>query len=253
MKTKLSAFIIAFNEERIIEQCLKKLDWVDEIIVVDSGSTDATVAICEKYGAKVFYKKFVGFGEQKNFALDQTTNDWVINLDADEVLTDGLIDEIKAQLDKNDPETVGFYIKMRMVFSGRVFNYGNESNRNSLRIFNKKQGEFNQATVHEHVIVNGKTLKLKNHYLHYSYDSINSYINKLNNYTQLYAQNKVKNNKKYSLAGIMIKTHFEFVKKFFFELNFLNGKAGFHWALLSSFYMYIKCIKTNELFKRNNA
>jgi glycosyltransferase involved in cell wall biosynthesis len=250
MKTKLSAFIIAYNEERIIEQCLMKLNWVDEIVVVDSGSTDATVAICEKYGAKVFYKKFEGFGEQKNFALDQTTNDWVINLDSDEVLTDALIEEIKTQIDKNDPEIVGYYIKMRMVFSGTIFNYGNESNRNSLRIFDKTKGKFNQATVHEYVFLNGKTIKLKNHYLHYSYDSINSYINKLNNYTQLYAKNRADSNKRYSVLEIILKSHFEFVKKYFFQFNFLNKKAGFHWALLSSFYMYIKCIKTNEYLKK---
>lgn len=249
MKTKLSAFIIAFNEERIIEQCLKKLDWVDEIIVVDSGSTDATVAICEKYNAKVFYKKFEGYGEQKNYAVDQTTNDWVLNLDADEILTDTLIEEIKVQLETKDAETLGYYINTRMVFDGKIFKYGNESNRNSLRIFDKNHGGFNLATVHEFVSVEGKTIKLKGHYLHYSYDSFYSYISKLNNYTQLHAQNKSKKNKRYSFLGIIIKTKFEFIKKYFFELNCLNGQAGFHWSLLCSFYMYIKCIKTNELIK----
>jgi glycosyltransferase involved in cell wall biosynthesis len=240
MKPKLSVFIIAFNEERIIEQCLKKLYWVDEIIVVDSGSKDATVAICEKYNAKVFYKKFEGYGEQKNFALDQTANDWVLNLDADEILTDALIDELQINLEQKDAETVGFYMKMRIVFAGTVFKYGSESNRNSLRIFDKNHGNFSLAKVHEFVTVNGKTVKLKNHYLHYSYESFSNYVNKLNSYTQLSALNKFKANKKYSFFLIIIKMKFEFIKKYFFEFNFLNGKAGFHWCVLSSFYMYIK-------------
>lgn len=250
MKLKISVIIIAFNEERIIEECLKKLYWTDEIIVVDSGSTDATVAICEKYNAKVSYKKFVGYGEQKQFALDQTSNDWVISLDADEVLTDELINEIQTQLSKSDNEIVGYYIKSRMIFSGKVFRYGNESNRDVLRIFNKKFGKFNLKSVHESIEITGRTIKFKNHYLHYSYDSFYSYIKKLNNYTQLYAENKFKSNKKYSFFEIILKTNFEFFKKYFIELNFMNGKAGFHWSLLSCFSTYIKCIKTNELSKQ---
>lgn len=252
MKSKLSVFIIALNEERIIEQCLKKLDWVDEIIVVDSGSSDATVAICEKYGAKVFYKKFAGYGEQKQFALSQTTNEWVLNLDADEVLTDALIAEMKAQLGKENSEIKGCFIKCRMVFSGKIFNYGNESNRNILRFFNKNFGKYDMKSVHENLIISGKTTKLNNHYLHYSYDSINSYINKLNHYTQLHAINNVNAGKKYSLVGIVIKAKFEFVKKYFLELNFLNGKEGLYWAVFSSFYTFTKCAKTNDLRKNNS-
>ncbi len=251
MISKLSVFIIAFNEERIIEQCLKKLDWCDEIIVVDSGSTDATVAICEKYNAKVFYKKFEGYGEQKQFALDQTSNDWVLNLDADEELTDALINEIKTQLDKNEPEIVGFYIKMRMVFLGKIFNYGNESNRDSLRLFNKNHGKIDPVTIHESVILNGKTLKLKNHYLHYTCNSLGTYINKLNKYTGFYAENKFKKNKSYSLLEISLKVKLEFIKKYFFELNCLNGKAGFYWSYISSVYSGVKCIKTNEMYLLN--
>ena len=91
----ISVFIIAYNEEKIIAQCLEKLTWANEIIVVDSGSSDKTVQICEKLGAKVIYNKFENFGKQKQFALNQTANNWVLSLDADEVLSDELISEIK--------------------------------------------------------------------------------------------------------------------------------------------------------------
>lgn len=249
MSLKLSVFIIAFNEERIIEECLKKLNWVDEIIVVDSGSTDRTVEICEKYRAKVIYKKFEGFGQQKQFALDQTTNDWVLSLDADEVLTDELIAEMKSSIQSESHDYDGFYIKSRMVFFGKVFNYGNESNRNILRMFNKIKGEFCMTSVHEEIVVTGKTKILKGHCLHYSYASLQAYVAKLNQYTQLGAANKFAKNKKYSVFSIVIKTKFEFIKKYLIELNFLNGSSGFYWSLLSSYSTFIKCMKTNEYHK----
>ena len=114
MRTKLSVFIITFNEERFIEKCLKALGWADEIVVVDSGSTDATLAICEKYGAQIFYKDFDGFGAQKQFALEQTKNNWVLTIDADEILTEALIEEIQELL-KDEPEADGYYIKRKQL------------------------------------------------------------------------------------------------------------------------------------------
>lgn len=249
MNLKLSVFIITLNEERIIEECLKKLDWVDEIIVVDSGSTDQTVEICKKYNAKVQYNTFEGFGSQKQFALDQTSNDWVLSLDADEVLTDDLINEMKAALHNESHDFQGFYIKSRMVFFGKTFHFGNESNRNILRLFNKTKGEFCLTSVHEEIVVSGNTKILKGHYLHYSYASIQAYIAKLNQYTQLGAANKFAKNKKYSLFSVLLKTKFEFLKKYLIELNFLNGKSGFYWSLLSSYSTFIKCMKTNEYYK----
>ena len=251
MKITLSVIIIVYNEARIIEECLKKLYWAEEIIVIDSGSTDSTVAICEKYNAKVIFNKFVDYGTQKNFAVAQTSHDWILSLDADEVLSDELIGEIKNQFELNRTEFSGYYINCRHVFLGRVFKYGNESSRSVLRLFNKKRGQFNNNSVHESVHVNGRTHHLKNVYLHYTSDSLNGYINKLNKYTQLYAENKFKKNKKYSLFEIIIKTKFEFIKKYFLELNFLNGKEGFYWSYFSAFYTAVKCIKTNELYFLN--
>jgi glycosyltransferase involved in cell wall biosynthesis len=251
MKSKLSVFIITYNEERIIEQCLKKLDWVDEIIVVDSGSTDATVAICEKYNAKVFYRKFEGYGIQKQFALEQTTNNWVLSLDSDEILTNELIEELKNFKEADNVKIVAYYLKRRHFFYGKVFNHGSESNRKIIRFFNKNYGRFDLKNVHENINVIGMTAVLKNHFLHYSFVSFNDYINKLNKYTQLYAENKFVSNKKYSLFEIIIKTKFEFFKKYFIELNFLNGSAGFYWSYISSVYSGIKCIKTNEQYRLN--
>lgn len=249
MNLKLSVFIITLNEERIIEECLKKLHWVDEIVIVDSGSTDKTIEICKKYNTKIFFNKFEGFGKQKQFALNQTQNNWVLSLDADEVLTDSLISEIILSIDKNQQEVNGYFIKRKMVFLDTIFHFGSESNRRILRLFNKKFGKFSIDDVHEEVILTGATKNLRNHFLHYSYASIQDFILKLNSYTQLGAKQKFNKRKKYNFLLIIVKTKFEFFKKYFIELNFLNGSGGFYWSLLSSFSTFIKCMKTNEFYK----
>lgn len=245
---KISAVLIAFNEEKIIANCLKKLNWVDEIIVVDSGSNDNTVKICESFKAKVVFKKFNGFGEQKQFAVSQAQNDWILSLDADEILSDKLIEEIKNISLENDEKCAGYFIKRKHIFMNKIFNYGNESDKKFLRLFNKKLANFNNFPVHEFVETKFSTKELTNDFLHYSYGNLNEYIQKLNRYTDLYANDRFLKGKKFSVLMVVFKTKFEFFKKYILEKNVLNGKAGFYWSLFSSFYMFTKCVKTNEKF-----
>lgn len=250
MDKKISVVIITLNEEKIIHKCLSRLKFADEIIVVDSGSIDKTVAICEEFGAKVFYNKFEGYGLQKQFAVSKTKNNWVLALDADEILTDELISEIPKAINKNNEDITAYQIKAQHVFLNKKFKYGNESNRYFLRIFNKTKGNFNANVVHETVNVSGKTIKLKGSFLHYSYESLEDYFTKFNSYTSFYAKSKSEKNKKYSFFEIAFKTIFDFLKKYVIDLNFLNGKEGFFWAYYSAVYTTTKCIKTNELYKK---
>jgi glycosyltransferase involved in cell wall biosynthesis len=246
MNNKISVFIITFNEEKIIAKCLEKLSWADEIVVVDSGSTDKTVEICKQFNAKVIYNKFENFGIQKQFALQQTKNQWVLSLDADEVLSDKLILEIQNLKFSNDIKA--YQIKRNHVFMNKIFKYGNESNRLILRLFNKSFGKFTQQEVHEYIEIEGKIARLHNPFMHFSYPTINLYINKLNLYTSFYANNQVKV-RRFSNIKIILKINFEFVKQYFLNKNFLNGKEGFYWSVLCSFYMFTKCLKTNELYQ----
>ncbi|WP_158973690.1 glycosyltransferase family 2 protein [Cellulophaga sp. L1A9] len=249
MKEKLSVFIITYNEERILDKCLNKLSWADEIIVVDSGSTDATLEICKKYHVKLFHKDFEGFGTQKQFALEKTTNNWVLSLDADEILSEELITEIQENL-KPEMNISGFYLKRKHVFLGKVFDYGPDSKEYILRLFNKNMGKFDGKKVHENIILEGESAKLKNNFLHFTTRSLDNYIVKLSNYATIYAEGKYLKNKNYSIATIFIRVKLEFFKKYFVELNFLNGKEGFYWSYLAAYYMGLKYMKTNEQYKQ---
>ena len=245
---KLSVFIITYNEERILDKCLNKLSWVDEIVVVDSGSTDATLDICKKYHVKVFHNDFEGFGAQKQFALEQTSNDWVLSIDADEILTDSLIEELKEIINSSN-NLAGYYIKRKHVFLGKVFKYGHESKQYILRLFKKSCGKYDGKKVHESIVIDGATEKLKNYFMHYTSRSLDSYIQKIHSYATIYSEGKYLQNKKYSIFKIVVKVKFEFILKYIIHLNFLNGKEGFYWSYLAAYYTGLKYIKTNEQYK----
>jgi glycosyltransferase involved in cell wall biosynthesis len=250
MKTKISVFIITFNEEKIIGKCLEKLSSFDEIIVVDSGSTDNTVAICESFGAKVIYRKFDNFGLQKQFALNQTKNDWVLSLDADEVLSDVLITEI-SNLDFSS-DYIAYTIPRTHVFLNKVFIYGAESKRPILRLLHKSFGGFTPNIVHETIEIQGKTGHLKNEMLHYTVFDISTAIQKQIKYALLSGELLNEKNKKSSLFKLVIKFPFDFIRYYFFQRNFMNGYAGFTWSMFSAFCNYLKYAKLKELAGNNS-
>ena len=245
----VSAVIITFNEENNIGKTLAQLKWCDEIIIVDSYSTDNTVAICEKYGCKIFYKKFEGYGEQKTFALSKSTNDWVLCIDADEVISDKLVIEIKEALITNNKVHAGFSFRMNLVFLNKEFLYGRESGKYFTRLFNKQLGGFTDDKVHESIGVRGSIKKLKNTVRHNSYTNLHQCLEKNNRYSTYSAQMAFNKGKNKSLLAILFGLPFNFFKYYIIELNFLNGRKGFYWSVFSSFYHFSKYVKLNELNK----
>lgn len=245
MKLKLSVIIIAYNEERIIEKCLQKLYWADEIIVIDSGSTDATVVICEKYNAKVIFNKFVDYGTQKQFALHQTQNDWVLSLDADEVLSDELINEIQS-LDFSKGYS-GYLIPRTHVFLNKIFKFGSENKKPILRLFDKTKGGFTADKVHEVIKIQGNIGYLKNEMLHYTVFDVSTAIQKQVKYSLLSGELLAEKGKKGSLFKAVIKFPFEFFRVYFLQCNFLNGYQGFVWSMFAAFGSFLKYAKLYDL------
>jgi glycosyltransferase involved in cell wall biosynthesis len=244
----VSAVIITYNEAVNIRRTLGQLWWCNEIIVVDSFSTDTTVDICRQYGCKVYQRSFDGYGAQKQYAVSLAQNDWVLCIDADEVLTDKLVDEMRKEM--LQPAADGYLVPMRFVFMGKEFRFGKESWRHFLRLFNKQTGNFNYRKVHEKIELNGSTKKLTNNILHYSYRDISQYFDKFNRYSSYGAEMSYEKGKKRSLALIVCAVPLNFLKYYFIELNFLNGLSGFYWSVFNAFYHFVKYIKTREMYQQ---
>lgn len=250
MPTPISVFIITYNEDKILSKCLEKLFWANEIVVVDSGSTDNTVSICEEFNAKVIYNKFEDFGKQKQFALNQTKNEWVLSLDADEVLSDELIHELKTFEPSN---ANGYSIKRTHVFLNKIFQFGAENRRPILRFFNKNKGYFIQNKIHEKIDVSGTLNQFKGEMLHFTVFDINTAIQKQIKYALLSGELFFENNKKASLFKISIKFPFEFIRVYFIQRNFLNGYEGFIWSMFAAFASFLKYANLRDLQKTNKS
>lgn len=243
----VSAVLITFNESTNLASALDALNWCDEILVVDSGSTDDTREIALSRGAKVITRPFQGFGPQKQFAVSQARNHWVLCLDADEVLSPELSADIQ-RLNPN-PDIKGYWLKRSLVFMNRHFRYGRESREYHLRLFDKRCGNFDDAQVHEKAVVKGKTLRLKGALLHYSYPDTAIYFRKFNEYTDRASQSLLIKGKTRAPWKILISLPFNFVWRLLVHGNIFNGFPGWIWALYSAFYPVVKYTKVWE--KRN--
>jgi glycosyltransferase involved in cell wall biosynthesis len=244
MPNKISCVIITFNEEENIRRALNSVKWCDEIVIVDSGSVDKTIRICEEYNCRIYKKDFNGYGEQKRYAVSVAVNDWILNIDADEVVSNELCDEIKNIVKEDEIEFNGFFLPRSLIFLGKHFKYGRESKEYYLRLFNKNYGNFSSDKVHEKVELEGDTKKLNGTLHHYSYTDIDQYFNKFNSYTTKAAQILFdEGNKGRSVAAIVLSFPVYFFKNYFIYRNFLNGTQGFLWALFSSLYPVIKYFK----------
>jgi len=244
---KISVVIITFNEENRVRQTLESVKWCDEIIIVDSCSTDNTVNICKEYSnCTVYNQPFLGYGQQKRFAVEKATNDWVLSIDADEVLTDALCDEIRSILSSSSIVHAGFYVPITLVFLNRTFHYGAENKCLHLRFFDKNTGNFDTQNLHETVELHGTTSKLQNEILHCSYADIHHYIQKLNSYTSIYAEDAVKRGKTVGSVKSILRFLFEFIRQYFIKCNFLNGYPGLVWSIFSAYYVFVKIVKIGE-------
>ena len=234
MSHQLSVVIISHNEEKFIADAVKSALFADEVLVLDSGSTDDTCEIAKKLGARVLHQDWLGFGMQKNKATELAKNDWVFVLDSDERITLELQSEILSTL--NNPMTDGYYVARLNNFFGKSIRYCGLYPDYTIRFFNRKKGKFNDVTVHESVQMSGDTGKLKNHMLHLAFDTVEEFYNKQKKYAAL-------SQKKKNLIKAFISPIWTFVKIYIVRLGFFEGWRGFVIAKVYAQYTFWKYYK----------
>lgn len=245
---KISAVIICLNEEKNIERCLKSLDFVDEIVVVDSGSTDKTVEIAKKYTEKVFFRAFDTYGRQKNYADNLAENDVVFSVDADEEVSDSLKKFIVNQLDNVMGDYSAVAVPRRTFYMGKFIKNSGWYPDYKTRIFSKSLCFWDEKNVHENLIVNGKIFRLSlgSDLLHYSYNCLSDHINRMNRYTELWAKDNGHLSKNKITIFLLFKPFLKFIKMYFLKRGFLEGHRGFTIAVAGSFYEFLKYVKVLE-------
>ncbi|WP_434779614.1 glycosyltransferase family 2 protein [Neisseria sp. Ec49-e6-T10] len=243
MKENISVVYITKNAQRKLEQSLLSICFADEIVIVDSGSTDQTLEIAKKYSAKIIHQEWLGFGKQKQFAVDKAQNDWVLCLDDDEIVSKELSDNIQNVL--KHPQYMAYQFARSNYFINRFLKHGEGYPDYSLRLFNKKYAHWSEDNVHEYIVCHKKVETLKGDLLHYSCDSLEEYLNKQNQYTSIQADILSKQKNIGSLKIIM-SPFFRFIKFYFIKRGFLDGLPGFIHILIGCFNSMIKYAKVYE-------
>jgi glycosyltransferase involved in cell wall biosynthesis len=241
----LSVVIITHNEAHRLAACLDSVRFADEIVVVDSESTDNTVNIAKQYTARVFNQPWQGFGRQKQIALNHATGDWVLSLDADEILSPELQNNIQALL--RAPLRglcAGYKLRCITYFCGKPIYYGDWKGETKLRLFQRLKGRFTDDVVHEKlVLTEGKTEQLAGILYHASYPDLKTTLEKIQLYSSLGAEKKWAAGKQSSFTKALCHGFWAFIRGYIFKLGFLDGSAGFLVAfsrMEETFYRYLK-------------
>ncbi len=237
---KITAAIIAKNEEKNIERVIKSVSFCDEIIVVDDFSGDKTVEHAKSSGAFVYQRKLDGdFATQRNFSMEKAKGDWILFLDADEEVTPELKDEISKNIENK--EIIAYYIKRRDNWWGRWLKFGElfwVYHFGLVRLVKKNSGHW-QGKVHEKFVSAGPTSRLNNFLNHYPHPNVKSFISEVNAYSTLRARELYANGKKSSILAIVFYPFFKFITGYFLTFGFLDGPAGFTYAFLMSFHSFL--------------
>jgi glycosyltransferase involved in cell wall biosynthesis len=240
---KITGIVLTNNEELNIRDCLESIKWVDELIVVDSESTDRTICIVKEFTNKIFSRHFSTITEKRKFALSQAgiSNEWILFLDADERITDNLKNEIQSLQDNGI--TDGYYINRKNYYLGKWIRYCGIYPDHILRLFRKSKAGVTDRLIHEAIEVYGKTEKLKNDMLHFSFRDLDQMIDKINFFSTHEAQEHFQKNKKISKAGIFTHAASAFLRIFISRKGYKDGINGFYVAFSYSMVNFLSHLK----------
>ena len=248
---KLSVVVICFNEEAILDKCLAAVQWADEIIVLDSFSTDRTVEIARQYTTRVFQNEWQGYAHQKTLALSHASHSWILSLDADEVVSPELAEEIRSVLAR-EPDLAGYRVPRMTFYLGRFLRHCWYPDF-KVRLFQKALGRWSEHEVHESVLLEGSSGKLEHPLLHYSFPSIQDHLRTIQQYTSLGAASLAHSGRSFSLARLLGSPPFMFLQQYIGKRGFLDGIPGLVASVLSAFHEFVKYAKLYELTRKKGV
>ena len=243
----LSVFIITKNEAEQIRECLESVRWADEMVILDSGSTDGTVDICREFTDNVFETDWPGFGPQKNRALEKATGDWVLSIDADERISPKLRQEIEQAMTSKQYQ--GYEIHRSSYYCGRRIRHSGWWPDYIVRLFRGDSARFSDSLVHEHVEVQGAVCRLRIPLIHYSFGNFEEVLDKVNRYSTYNAEMLLQAGKSTSILKAAWRGFWTFIKTYIFRAGFLDGRHGFMLAVSNAegtYYKYVKLILLQE-------
>lgn len=254
----LTVTVVTLNEESNLRRCLSSLGGLaNEIVVVDSGSSDGTKAVADEFGAEWYHLDWQGFRDQKNYALQQATQPWVLCLDADEELSEALQGEIAALLAGDDPAIDGASFPRLSRFFGRWIRHGDWYPDRKLRLFRRDKGQFVGEPGHDRVEVDGSVTRLNSDLLHYSYPNANSFLDKLNGFSDAFLEKELAANKRWSLIQTITRPWWRFFRGYVLRRGFLDGFPGYWIAKATAFSAFVRHSRLyeheRELEKRHSS
>ena len=248
---KVTAIIPTFNEEENIERAIQNVQFADEIIIIDSYSTDKTLAIAKKFNTRIIQREFDNFSAQKNYAISKAQNDWIFMLDADERLSKSAKNEIIQVLNKNI-STSAFWMNRQNFLLNKKINYSGWQNDKVIKLFNRKKARYNGKLVHEEISYKGTAKLLKNKLLHYTYKNNQEYKNKITLYSKLKAQELFKEGVKPTLYHFYFKPIYRFIYHYILKLGFLDGKNGYIIASINAYGIKNRYKELRSLYEKAN-
>ncbi len=248
----ISGFVITCNEEGAIRDCLESMKWVDELVVVDSFSQDATAEIAGEYTDRIIQREFAGYVPQTRFAFEQTTCDWALWLDADERLTDRAVAEIRAAFEQpGGPECDGFSFPRRTCFLGRWITRGGWYPQHKLRLFRRNAASIAGEQIHPEAVVAGRVRKLKGDILHFSFPGgVMEYVERSREYAEIAAQERFAAGKRAGLVGLLLRPPLAFLRSYVLRLGFLDGVPGLAVAAGTAYHRFMRDLRLWELARQ---
>jgi glycosyltransferase involved in cell wall biosynthesis len=248
--SNLSACIITYNEADRIEACLRSLSFCDELLVVDSHSSDGTRELASALGARVIARDWPGYRSQKQFAVDSAAHDWVLCVDADERVSDELRAEIVALRERGFAGAAGWSVPRITEYFGRFLRHGNAYPDRLVRLFDRRRGGWSGEEIHENTKVTGRIGRLSGHLEHFSYRSLSDHLSRMQRYADLMAQALYERGRRCGLTPVLVNPQWRFVRGYLLRLGFLDGWRGLVFALIEANYVRRKYL---GLFMRSRG